>query len=426
MHIKQVIISGFRSFRSQSEIEPFSPGHNVIVGRNGSGKSNFFDAIQFVLLGPRFVNLRPEDRQHLLHEGAGSSVMAAYVEIIFDNSDGRLSIDGDEVVLRRTIGHKKDEFFLNRKRVQKGEVTSLLESAGFSKSNPYYIVQQGKVANLCVMKDKDRLNLLKEVAGTTVYEERRAESLRIMQDTNQKQERIAEVLSFIEERLSELEKEKEELTEYEQLDKQRRALEFSLYDKELSKANEQLSQMEETRENERDRHQELHARLRAIQDEIATDEDNLSNLRSTLDRLNSRKTTKSSEMTVAINRSSSIEVELQETEASAKASEVEKVQLKKELLELESLVKKCEAELRKVEPKYDETNGRVIASQQQLENVKYRIESLYGKQGRGRQFTSKKQRDDFLDSQIVELTKQVENKNKLIQRYYYFDYFLLF
>ncbi len=35
---------------------------------------------------------------------AGSSVMAAYVEIIFDNSDGRFSVDSDEVVLRRTVG----------------------------------------------------------------------------------------------------------------------------------------------------------------------------------------------------------------------------------------------------------------------------------------------------------------------------------
>jgi structural maintenance of chromosome 3 (chondroitin sulfate proteoglycan 6) len=53
------------------------------------------------------------------------------------------------VILRRTIGHKKDEFFLNRKRIQKSEVISLLESAGFSKSNPYYIVQQGKVIYHC-------------------------------------------------------------------------------------------------------------------------------------------------------------------------------------------------------------------------------------------------------------------------------------
>lgn len=48
--------------------------------------------------------------------------MAAFVEIVFDNSDGRMAVDGDEVVLRRTIGLKKDEFFLNRKRVTKGEV----------------------------------------------------------------------------------------------------------------------------------------------------------------------------------------------------------------------------------------------------------------------------------------------------------------
>jgi structural maintenance of chromosome 3 (chondroitin sulfate proteoglycan 6) len=46
-----------------------SPKHNVIVGRNGSGKSNYFDAIQFVLLAPKFLDLRQDDRQRLLHEG---------------------------------------------------------------------------------------------------------------------------------------------------------------------------------------------------------------------------------------------------------------------------------------------------------------------------------------------------------------------
>ena len=55
------------------------------------------------------------------------------------------------------------------------QVVSLLESAGFSKSNPYYIVQQGKVNALCLMRDSERLQLLKEVAGTRVYEERREE-----------------------------------------------------------------------------------------------------------------------------------------------------------------------------------------------------------------------------------------------------------
>ena len=57
-------------------------------------------------------------------------------------------------------------------------------------SNPYYIVQQGQVKRITAMKDADRLGLLKEVAGTRVYEERRAESLKIMEDTDTKREQV--------------------------------------------------------------------------------------------------------------------------------------------------------------------------------------------------------------------------------------------
>lgn len=81
---------------------------------------------------------------------------------------------------------------------------NLLESAGFSKSNPYYIVPQGRVSlmisytrtglllasspffqitSLTNAKDHERLALLKEVAGTKVYEQRRTESLKIMAET---------------------------------------------------------------------------------------------------------------------------------------------------------------------------------------------------------------------------------------------------
>lgn len=45
------------------------------------------------------------------------------------------------------------------------------------------------------MSDKERLNLLKEVAGTKVYEQKRAESTRIMEETGQS------TLSLIESRV---------------------------------------------------------------------------------------------------------------------------------------------------------------------------------------------------------------------------------
>lgn len=83
MYIKQIIIQGFKrfdgsaqgffkiadrhsSYKDQTVIEPFSPKHNVIVGRNGSGKSNFFAAIRFVL-SDAYTQMGREERGALLH-----------------------------------------------------------------------------------------------------------------------------------------------------------------------------------------------------------------------------------------------------------------------------------------------------------------------------------------------------------------------
>ena len=72
--------------------------------------------------------------------------------------------------------------------------------------------------------DSHRLKLLREVAGTKVYDERREESKQILKDTESKAEKIEECLKTIEDRLTTLEEEKEELKEYQKYDKMRRAL----------------------------------------------------------------------------------------------------------------------------------------------------------------------------------------------------------
>lgn len=41
-----------------------------------------------------------------------------------------------------------------------------------------------QIASLTLMKDSERLDLLKEIGGTRVYEERRRESLKIMHETS--------------------------------------------------------------------------------------------------------------------------------------------------------------------------------------------------------------------------------------------------
>lgn len=65
--------------------------------------------------------------------------------------------------LRRIIGQKKDQYFIDKKIVTKKDVVQLLEAAGFSRSNPYYIVKQGKINEMATQNHKDRLNLLKVI-----------------------------------------------------------------------------------------------------------------------------------------------------------------------------------------------------------------------------------------------------------------------
>jgi structural maintenance of chromosome 3 (chondroitin sulfate proteoglycan 6) len=246
MHIKQVIVEGFKTYREQTVVD-FDEGLNCIVGANGSGKSNLFHAIRFVL-SDVFGTLRAEERQRLLHEGAGHAVMSAYVEIVFDNTDGRFPVDREEVRLRRNIGLKKDEYYLDKKHVTKTEVVNLLESAGFSRTNPYYVVQQGKIMKMATMKDDERLDLLKEIGGTSVYEEKRKESLKGLEETKPKRDQIQESVEFhrgTSRRVGCLRRMSCKSTF--DLDKTRRSLEYTIYENELSEARGKLDDIEQQR-----------------------------------------------------------------------------------------------------------------------------------------------------------------------------------
>jgi structural maintenance of chromosome 2 len=49
MHVKHVILDGFKSYGTRVDVGEFDPHFNAITGFNGSGKSNILDGIIFVL-----------------------------------------------------------------------------------------------------------------------------------------------------------------------------------------------------------------------------------------------------------------------------------------------------------------------------------------------------------------------------------------
>ncbi|KAI9657307.1 MAG: Structural maintenance of chromosomes protein 3 [Bathelium mastoideum] len=402
MHIKQIIIQGFKSYKDQIVIEPFSPKHNVIVGRNGTGKSNFFAAIRFVL-SDAYTQMGREERQALLHEGSGSAVMTAYVEIIFDNSDERFPTGTDEVVLRRSIGAKKDEYSLNRKNATKADVMNLLESAGFSRSNPYYIVPQGRVTTLTNMKDKERLNLLKEVAGTQVYEARRAESLRIMEDSEHKREKTDESMNVINNRLEELEEEKEELRQYQDKDKERRCLEYCIHHQTQTRAQKEYDQIEALRENGIEDAEENSQRFIDGEQEMDEIDKAIGEEKSELGFLKIDRQQFEDERRTRTRNRAQLELEVKNLSDGQADANQRRSQIQQDLSVIQETVRQREAELTQLLPSYDRARDDEASVKAQLDEAEASRRHLYDKQGRNAQFRSKKERDQWLGQKIDDI-----------------------
>ncbi|PKK43941.1 hypothetical protein CI102_12463 [Trichoderma harzianum] len=414
MYIKQIIIQGFKSYKDQTVIEPFSPKTNVIVGRNGSGKSNFFAAIRFVL-SDAYTQMSREERQGLLHEGSGSAVMSAYVEIIFDNSDDRFPTGGKEVVLRRTIGLKKDEYSVDRKVVTKTDVTNLLEAAGFSRSNPYYIVPQGRVTALTNMKESERLNLLKEVAGTQVYEARRAESLKIMTETNNKREKIDELLEYIKERLAELEEEKEELRGFQEKDRERRCLEYAYHHREQTTVQAALEEIDNARQDGLDNTDSSRAQFLEGEKAISKIDAEIHKLQRELELLQIDRRQQEEDRRDNAKLLAKIELKVKNLREGQSALEQAREQHASELASVQSEIKTKEKELAQLLPEYTRTKNEEDEVRRQLDTVEASRSRLFAKQSRGSRFKNRAERDAWLKQEIEELslTISTQKANKL-------------
>ncbi|KAH8889387.1 RecF/RecN/SMC protein [Thozetella sp. PMI_491] len=406
MYIKQIIIQGFKSYKEQTIIEPFSPGTNVIVGRNGSGKSNFFAAIRFVL-GDAYTQMSREERQALLHEGSGSAVMSAYVEIIFDNKDRRFQGCGDEVTIRRTIGLKKDEYSHDRKVATRAEIQQLLETAGFSIKNSFYIVPQGRITALTNMKESDRLSLMKEIAGTSTYENRRAESLKIMAETNNKREKIDELLDYIKDRLSELEEEKEELRGYQDKDKEKRCLEYAYFHQQQEAIAEALGEIEEARREGAGASSEERKALQQGEREIAKIDQTLQELRQSLDLLAVERAQLDQDRKETARSRAKAELKLKNLDATRHAREQAQQQQEAELREVKQQIQQKEAELAQIIPEHAKWKVEADKVRQELDIADAGRNRLLTKQARSSQYKTKADRDAYLQYQINEINQTV-------------------
>lgn len=414
MRIKKLTIHGFKAFRDKTVIDDFSKANNVFIGRNGTGKTTIFDALSFVL-SDTHTNLTRPQRQSLIHNGGGHRVMTAYVEIVFDNTDKRLHIDTEEVVLRRTVGMKKDEYFLNRKRFARADVMRMLENAGFSRSNPYYIVKQNQAKHLANMSDEARLQVLKEVAGTQVYDQRRQESMKILRETDGKLGKIEEVIAQLETRIGELDEEKEELSKYLDLDRARRALEHRIATDRLERSRASLEKYSEAQAENADKSAALRDRLGEVEGALGNCKKLVDEARRGITKAKTDKKEFDRRHRSLLKRRKNLELRVKRLRVIVETDANDAAQNAEELASVQKRIAEATADLEDtVLPQLRAAQAEARRTKQERVQADRDQRSLLAKQGRQRQFKTKKARDAHLTRKIKGLDKELHNMDRTL------------
>lgn len=230
MYLKRIELQGFKSFADKTVLE-FKQGITSVIGPNGSGKSNISDAIRWVLGEQSMKSLRSGKSSDVIFAGTQSRKSLGFAEasLVFDNSDGALPIEYEEVVVTRKIYRTGETgYYINKTNCRLKDVLELFMDTGIGKDG-YSIIGQGKIDEILSNKSEDRRNVFEEAAGIVKYKTRKEESEKKLEHTKLNLLRINDILSEIEGNLEPLKMQSDKARKYLDLKEELKNIEVGLF-----------------------------------------------------------------------------------------------------------------------------------------------------------------------------------------------------
>ncbi len=229
MHLRSISMKGFKSFPDRTKLE-FSPGVAVVVGPNGSGKSNITDAVLWALGEQSPLAVRGQTMKDVIFAGGhgvkGSA--AAEVEVVIDNSQGRLDSDFGEIsIVRRLDRSGEGEYRLNGARCRLADVVEVLSDTGLGKEM-HSVVSQGRVESIVLSRPRERRLLIEEAAGLGKHRKRRRRAQLKLERTEENLSRALDVEREARSRLRPLKRQAEAAQLHERLERQTHEARYEL------------------------------------------------------------------------------------------------------------------------------------------------------------------------------------------------------
>ena len=223
MQLLRLELKGFKSFADKTVVK-FSPGMTAVIGPNGSGKSNITDAMKWVLGESNVRNLRGQRAEDIIFSGTEKRkpMSAAEVTLVFDNADGQLDVDMQEVAITRRIYRTgESEFLINKRTCRLKDIHLLLADTGLGKDS-MAIIGQNRIDAILNSKPEERRLIFEDVAGISRFKINKEDALRRIASTDRNMERIHDIMATIEEQLEPLAEKAETTKKYMALSRSKR------------------------------------------------------------------------------------------------------------------------------------------------------------------------------------------------------------
>ncbi|KAK0935891.1 Structural maintenance of chromosomes protein 2 [Friedmanniomyces endolithicus] len=292
MRITELIIDGFKSYAVRTVISAWDPTFNAITGLNGSGKSNILDAICFCLGIGRFELLRASGgASDLIYKRGQAGITKASVTLVFDNSDKAKSPIGFEdyasisVTRQIVLTGGQSKYLINGHRAQQQTVQNLFQSVQLNINNPNFLIMQGRITKVLNMKATEILGMVEEAAGTRMFEDRREKALRTMTKKQAKVEEIEGLLKEeIEPKLEKLRNEKRAFLEFQSTQSDLERLTRLVVAHDYVKSKQKVQQSAQDLASKQERMSELDGNKEKLAREIGVLEEDMEKVRAARDK----------------------------------------------------------------------------------------------------------------------------------------------
>ena len=402
-YIREVELDNFKSFAGHTKFT-FVKGFNVIAGANGSGKSNIIDALMFVLGASSKREMRSEVLTDLVFNGGKNQKAAEFakVNIILDNSDKTFSsYEEKEISISRKVDKSgKSIFRINGKASTREEILNILSIIKV-KQDSFNIIPQGKISEIAGSSPEERLGIINDLSGISVFEEKKSKAMNEMGKVEGNISKIETVQKEKKRLMEELENDKKRAEEFKELKKTQTLLQAK---QALIKKNFAYTELEGAVK-------EL-SKVNTENAEVVSSKDNLSGhlleIRNEINRINTEAEKEG-------------EKEISEAESKAKALDVDLTKLravsandKEQISNLADAIDRIKKEISDISESSEKENSEINGLRSRLNQLNSRRHELTEMMSKAENYFKEKESGE---KQLNEVTKKIYEYRLALSNY---------